>query len=254
MATYSEIIDILIRKQENGVTKGIIYVPSVKMLERIVEFINSSYDPRVPVAKPYFARLDTVSRNESFLRWKQNSCVMVATGAFGLGIDEKHVSYVLHAALPLSMSTFIQESGRGGRDSDEPCSSILFYSTKIDTRLHSLLRIDPRHTFSMLHFVERHLLCRRVLIRHELVAVTCEDDVQQASCRNQEDVQCDNCRRNTEQRINLRASTETERLIDVITKVVSDFSSDPTIDDLTSMLRQTKTARDHFPKHPFITP
>ena len=71
--------------------------------------------------------------------------VIVATIAFGMGINKQNVGYVIHDSMPQSMDRYIQEIGRAGRNG-EPANAILFYDPKIVNSFNYFLQKNENQT------------------------------------------------------------------------------------------------------------
>ena len=100
-------------ENEHANDAGIIYCLSRKKVEETAEWLKSrGWD-----ALPYHAGLDTSVRNQNQRRFlRDEGVIMVATVAFGMGIDKPNVRFVAHLDLPKSMEGYYQEIGRAGRD------------------------------------------------------------------------------------------------------------------------------------------
>ena len=103
---------------------GIIYCTSRKAVDELSELLNNQGFRTLP----YHAGMDAEERSQNQEAFIQESCdTIVATVAFGMGIDKSNVRYVVHCGMPKSLENYQQESGRAGRDGlDADC--VLFYS------------------------------------------------------------------------------------------------------------------------------
>lgn len=102
---------------------GIVYVRNRRQTQEIANYLTS----RGILADYYHAGLDSSSRSAKQDAWIHNKIrIMVATNAFGMGIDKPDVRFVVHIDLPDSLEAYYQEAGRGGRDEKKSYAVLLF--------------------------------------------------------------------------------------------------------------------------------
>ncbi len=172
-------------RQHEG-KSGIIYCLSRKKVEKLAETLNVNGIK----ALPYHAGMDPATRSKNqddFLMERVD--VIVATIAFGMGIDKSDVRYVIHYDIPKSLEGYYQETGRAGRDDGEGIC-LAFYSNKDLQKLEKFMQGKPVAEQE----IGKELLletaayaesadCRRKLLLHYF-----GENYEQDNCGN-----CDNC-------------------------------------------------------------
>ena len=160
--------DIIKFIKNNSEKSGIIYCLSRKKVEELAEILQANGIN----ARPYHAGMDSMTRTKNqddFLMEKVE--VIVATIAFGMGIDKSNVRWVIHYNLPKSIESFYQEIGRAGRDG-LPSDTVLFYSlgdlillTKFATESNQQT-INLEKLQRMQQYAEADICRRRILLSY----------------------------------------------------------------------------------------
>ena len=178
--------DIIRFIRKNAGKSGIIYCLSRKKVEEMAQLLEINGIK----ARPYHAGLDAKTRTENQdLFLMEEIDVIVATIAFGMGIDKPDVRFVIHYDIPKSIESYYQETGRAGRDGKEG-QCITYYSYKDIQKLEKFMQGKPvseqeigRQLLSEVVAYSESSTCRRKLLLNYF-----GEEYEQDNCEN-----CDNC-------------------------------------------------------------
>ena len=206
-------------KQQEG-KAGIIYCLSRKKVEELTEILQANGVS----ALAYHAGMDSSARSsnqDAFLM--ENAQVIVATIAFGMGIDKPDVRYVIHYDVPKSLEGYYQETGRGGRDGGEG-QCIAFYTHKDLQKLEKFMQGKPiaeqeigKQLLLETAAYTESSVCRRKLLLHYF-----GEEYKEENCGN-----CDNCLNPKKQ---VEAKDLLSTVIETIIALKEKFKADHVVD------------------------
>ena len=208
--------DIIRFIKMNAGKSGIIYCLSRKKVEELAEILRANDIP----AAAYHAGMESAVRTQTqddFLMEKID--VIVATIAFGMGIDKPDVRYVIHYDIPKSLEGYYQETGRAGRDGGEG-QCIAFYSSKDLQKLEKFLEGKPiaEQDIGRQLLQETTAYCESSVCRRKMLLHYFGEDYPEENCCN-----CDNCL-NPKKRV--EAQDELCSVIEAVLAVKENFKAD----------------------------
>jgi len=228
--------------KQNAGKSGILYCLSRRKVEEMAELLKVNGVSAVP----YHAGLDAETRNrhqDMFLN--EEVQVVVATIAFGMGIDKPDVRFVIHYDVPKSIESYYQETGRGGRDGLEG-NCILFYDYNDIVKLEKFMKDKPVSErdagrallLEMAAFCESGM-CRRWQILHYFG----EDEYRTPNCGS-----CDNCRH---PKPSFDATAEARMVIEVVRATDGRYTMTHLIGILRGSLSEAIKSANHqaLPQH-----
>ena len=215
---------------------GIIYTLSRKSTENIANFLQG----KGIEAKAYHAGLPTEEKNRTYADFVADRVqIVVATIAFGMGIDKSNIRFVVHMTLPKTIENFYQEIGRAGRDGLEAETLLLFSAQDIVQQKMFIEDLPEtpykQHAFNKLDSMVRFANSENC--RHQTVAAYFDDRIEVCVDK------CDNCTAPASEKIDI--TTAARMLLSTILRTEQNFGLHYVIDVLKGSKEQRVLANRH---------
>ncbi|KAJ7158357.1 P-loop containing nucleoside triphosphate hydrolase protein [Mycena crocata] len=229
---FNDVVDFI--KNGHMDESGLIYCSTRESCKKLAEKLRKNKI----TARPYHAGMDKTDKDSAYADWKSNKCrIIVATIAFGMGIDKADVRFVIHYDLPKNLEGYFQETGRAGRDG-LPATCLLYFSFR-DKK--GILDLTPSINESpdaqgrrenalsqVVKYCREQFDCRRVLLLRHF-----EEKFSKAECGRL----CDNCK-NEEKLELLDVSKEAKRAV----AMIQFFDTNVTVRQSIEIFRGSKNA------------
>ena len=224
----AQLLNFLQTEQRDS--SGVIYCLSRRKVEETATWLEQQgFD-----ALPFHAGMDAQQKRENQKRFlREEKIIIVATIAFGMGIDKPDVRFVVHMDMPKSVEAYYQETGRAGRDGKE-ATALLFYGIEDVVKLKQMAdaseaseefkRMEQQRLNALLGICELVSCRRQVLLRYF-------GEMQSTPCGN-----CDNCIRPPE---TWDATTEAQMALSCVYRTEQRFG----VNHLIDVLRGAKTEK-----------
>ena len=215
---------------------GIIYTLSRKSTETIANFLQA----KGVEAEAYHAGLPTEQKNKTYADFVADRVqIVVATIAFGMGIDKSNIRFVVHMTLPKTIENFYQEIGRAGRDGVES-ETLLLYSAADIVQQKMFIEDLPetpykQHAFNKLDAMVRFANSENC--RHQTVAAYFDDRIESCGTK------CDNCTATDSEKVDI--TTASRKMLSAILRTEQKFGLHYIVDVLKGSKEQRLLQNGH---------
>jgi ATP-dependent DNA helicase RecQ len=215
-------------KEHKGLC-GIIYTFTRKEAESTASFLSESgYS-----AKAYHAGLSPQIKDEVYEDFVYEKIdIVVATIAFGMGIDKSNIRFVIHTSLPKTLENYYQEIGRAGRDGEMSYVYLLYSkSDEVKRKIQIQEAIDDSYTQTGLEKLEAmYRYCVSNNCRHKLIAKYFEDEIEDC------ETLCDNCTKGEVEQVDV--SVDAQKFLSAVYRSEQRFGVNHIIDILRASKNQ----------------
>lgn len=228
-----QLLEFLKSHQNNS---GIIYTLSRKQTESVAHFLQT----KGIEAEAYHAGLSTEEKNRTYKAFVEDRVqIVVATIAFGMGIDKSNIRFVVHMSLPKTLENYYQEIGRAGRDGLDS-ETLLLFSAQDIVQQKSFIEALPdtpykQHAFDKLDAMVRFANSENC--RHQSIAAYFDDRIEVCSDK------CDNCTATEIERVDITEASR--KMLSAIYRTGQNFGLHYIIDVVRGSKEQRVLQNEH---------